>query len=246
MRRGDSQLRQRITQEAARLMYEEGVKEYFTAKRMAAKRVLGKRAGGKQNRSPGGLPSNGEIQAALLYLAELAEGESRTKRLALMRLAALEAMRCLADFSPRLIGSVGTGHVRCGSDIDIQVFDDDPDELRSHLYTLGWRYEEKNVSILKSGEVREYLHFYIDDVFAIELTIYDRRELRVVPRSSTDGQPIRRLKLGELEALIECEHPDELQDFLHFGLHSMMTELDAPTASPPGPFQSLVSDAKPS
>ncbi len=63
MRRGGpKQLRPQIAREAARLMYEEGVKEYFKAKHMAAKRVLGKSAGKKQRHRPAGLPSNGEIQ----------------------------------------------------------------------------------------------------------------------------------------------------------------------------------------
>src|SRR5262249_32496235 len=74
-------LRATIALEAARLMYEEGVKQYFTAKRIAAKRKLG-RSGGKRLRyRPSDLPSNGEIRDALLGLAELAEGSRRTRRL---------------------------------------------------------------------------------------------------------------------------------------------------------------------
>jgi hypothetical protein len=254
MKRRNSQLRGQIAQEAARLMYEEGVKEYFVAKRMAAKRVLGKNSGGKQGRSPGGLPSNGEIQAALLEVASLAEGDSRTRRLALMRLAALSAMQALELFSARLIGSVSTGHVRHGSDIDIQLFGDDVDVLREHLYTLGWCYEEKQVTISKFGEFREYLHFYVDDVFDLELTIYPSRELRFVPRSSTDGKPIRRLKAKDLEALIDREHPSELREYLESGLHSMVVGGEFDTAeswldtaeswldtAPPKLFSSLVS-----
>jgi len=38
-----------------------------------------------------------------------------------MRVIALEAMQALERFSPRLIGSVATGHVRRGSDIDLHV-----------------------------------------------------------------------------------------------------------------------------
>ncbi len=247
MRRGDSRLRGQVAEEAARLMYEEGVKEYFVAKRMAAKRILGRSAGGtpgrrrRAGRAPRGLPSNGEIQAALLEMASLAEGDSRRRRLALMRIAALEAMRALEPFSPRLIGSVSTGHVRHGSDVDIQLFGDDVDALREHLYLLGWHYEEKAVSVLKFGEIRNYLHFYVDDVFDLELTIYPSRELRYVPRSSTDGKRIRRLKAGDLASCIENEHPTEWHEYLDGGLHLMLGELEEFGAAP-SLFASLVDD----
>lgn len=108
-------LRARIAAEAARLMYEEGVKQYFTAKRMAAKRMLGRVAGQKLRYRPSDLPSNGEIRDALLELASLAEGSRRLRRLFAMRVIALEAIRALLPFEPRLIGSVSTGHIRRGS-----------------------------------------------------------------------------------------------------------------------------------
>ena len=38
-------------------------------------------------------------------------------------------LRALSEFSPRLIGSVSTGHIRRGSDIDLHVFTDDLDPL---------------------------------------------------------------------------------------------------------------------
>src|SRR5205823_10023860 len=107
--------------------------QYFTAKRIAARRLLGKVAGKRMRYRPADLPSNGEIRDALLALAELAEGSRRTRRLFAMRVLALEAMRAIAPFEPRLIGSVSTGHIRRGSDIDIQVFTDHEESLETHL-----------------------------------------------------------------------------------------------------------------
>ena len=46
-------------------MYEEGVKQYFTAKRLASKRIFG-RVGRRMRFRPADLPSNGEIRDALL------------------------------------------------------------------------------------------------------------------------------------------------------------------------------------
>jgi hypothetical protein len=237
-------LRARIAVEAARLMYEEGVKQYFTAKRMAAKRMLG-RAGGKKVRyRPQDLPSNGEIRDALLAMAELAEGERRTRRLFAMRVVALLAMRALLPFEPRLIGSVSTGHIRRGSDIDIQVFTDDEDALERRLRALGWAFESERVSILKFGQIREYLHFHVADVFPVELTVYALRDLRFRPRSSTDGQPIHRVKAAGLEALLLAEHPEAWAQYNAKGkiadFEEILAEADDEDAPVAGPFDGLL------
>jgi len=198
-------------------MYEEGVKEYFNAKRMAAKRLFGK--GGKQQMQyrPKDLPSNGEIQEALLKLADFHEGEERSHRLFAMRIVALEAMQELGDFHPRLIGSVRSGHVRKGSDIDLHVFSDEPDLLAHHLDTLQWDYQVDEVSIRKNGENKTYLHYYIEDLFPVELTLYPLLDRRFAPRSSTDGKPIVRFKTHQLRDLIQEEHPDAWLDYLQSG-----------------------------
>lgn len=237
-------LRAQIAAEAARLMYEEDVKQYFTAKRMAAKRMLG-RVGGKRLRyRPQDLPSNGEIRDALLLLAELAEGDKRTQRLFAMRIVALEAMRTLLPYESRLIGSVSTGHIRRGSDIDLSVFTDDDEGLERHLRGLGWTFETERVSILKFGQIREYLHLHVADVFPIELTVYALRELRFRPRSSTDGKPIRRMKIASLEGLLMQEHPNEWAEYLSDGtiahLDEVMAEAEDEDAPVPGPFDGLL------
>ena len=238
-------LRARIAAEAARLMYEEGVKQYFTAKRLACKRVLGKIAGKRARYRPADLPSNGEIRDALLALSELAEGDLRTRRLFAMRITALEAMRALAPFEPRLIGSVSTGHIRRGSDIDLQVFTPDPDALAAHLHAIGWTFEREPVTIQKCGEIREYLHFHVLDVFAIELTVYELRELRFRPRSSTDGKPIVRVRASALEALLLREHGEDWSRYLATGeiegMEEMLAEADDDEQTPrPGPWDGLL------
>src|SRR5213082_327725 len=114
----NAKLRQAIALEAARLMYERVESEYFTAKRKAAKRLC------RHDVKPKDLPSNAEIREQIQCFARLHEGEQRTQHLRDMRLEALRLMRLLRRFRPRLIGSVMTGHVRKGSDIDLHVFSD--------------------------------------------------------------------------------------------------------------------------
>src|SRR5256885_14719235 len=114
----NAKIRQAIALGAARLMYERVESEYYTAKRKAAKRVC------RQQVKPEDLPSNAEIRDQIQLFARLHEGEKRTEHLREMRIEALRLMRLLRAFKPRLIGSVMTGHVRKGSDIDIHVFSD--------------------------------------------------------------------------------------------------------------------------
>ena len=235
-------LRAAIANEAARLMYEECVKQYFTAKRIAARRVLGKVAGRRVRFRPADLPSNGEIRDALLALAELSEGSRRTRRLFAMRVIALEAMRAIAAFEPRLIGSVSTGHVRRGSDVDLQVFTDDEGALELHLRDLGWTFERERVTIQKAGKICEYVHFHVADAVPLELTVYAVRELRHRPRSSTDGKPIVRVRAAALEAMLAREHPEAWARYVAEGAIDGIDALLDEDDDAPGAFDGMTED----
>ncbi len=195
-------------------MYEEGVKEYFTAKQIAARRLLGQGCAKTLRHRPHDLPSNGEIREELLQLARFHEGEQRSDRLFAMRVIALQTMEALKDFSPGLIGSVSTGHVRRGSDIDIHVFTDSIESLEACLEDQGWLFEMDEVSIRKHNTFCSYLHVYIERVFPIELSVYEPHEKRVIQRSSTDGEPIRRLSATSLRVLLQSEHSLAWSEFL--------------------------------
>src|SRR5213080_2951861 len=142
-RMSNVKLRQAIALEAARLMYERTESEYYTAKRKAAKRVC------RQQVKPEDLPSNAEIREQIQLFARIHEGEKRTRHLRDMRLEALRLMRVLRAFRPRLIGSVMTGHVRKGSDIDLHVFTDSPGLVTDTLEQAGCQYDLERKQIVK-------------------------------------------------------------------------------------------------
>ncbi|HEC85048.1 MAG: hypothetical protein DRR08_31880 [Candidatus Parabeggiatoa sp. nov. 2] len=212
-----TELRQTLAHEAARLMYDEGVDQYFDAKRLAAKRLFGRGGDKKMRYRPQDLPSNGEIQAALREIVQLTEGDLNQQRLFAMRVIALETMNVLEPFEPRLIGSVSTGHVRRGSDIDLHVFTDNIDEIEAHIHQRGWRFKTKQVTIRVGGEYKDYTHILCGRVFPIELSVYSCNELRVTPRSSTNGKPMVRVKSSALERLIAEEHSREWELYLATG-----------------------------
>jgi hypothetical protein len=212
-----TELRQNLACEAARLMYEEGVDQYFNAKRLAAKRILGRGGEKKMRYRPQDLPSNGEIKESLLQIVQFTEGELSQQRLFAMRAIAFETMIALKSFHPRLIGSVSTGHVRRGSDIDIHVFTDNVEEIEEHLHQLGWRFKTKRVTIHIADGYKDYMHIHCGHIFPIELTVYSYYELRVTQRSSTDGKPIVRVKLSALEKLMAKEHSHNWELYLTTG-----------------------------
>src|SRR5690349_3625236 len=141
----DHKLRQAIALEAARLMYERVETEYFTAKRKAAKRLC------RGSIKPTDLPSNAEIRDQIQLYARLHEGDRRTAHLKEMRLAALHLMRLLRPFKPRLIGSVMTGHVRKGSDIDLHVFSDSAALVTDVLEQAGYQFDLERKQVVKHG-----------------------------------------------------------------------------------------------
>src|SRR5271163_2871040 len=131
----DVKLRQAIALEAARLMYERTESEYYTAKRKAAKRLC------RGSLKPEDLPSNAEIRDQIQVFARIHEGDQRDRHLRDMRLQAWRMMRLLGPFRPRLIGSVMTGHVRKGSDIDIHLFTDRVGLVTDLLERDGYQFD---------------------------------------------------------------------------------------------------------
>jgi hypothetical protein len=198
----DPRLRQAIALEAARLMYERSESEYFTAKRKAAARLC------RGPVKPSDLPSNAEIREQVQGFARLHEGQARTRNLRDMRLEALRLMRLLHTWRPRLIGSVMTGHVREGSDIDLHVFCDHPLLITHLLEQVGLPHEMERKQVVKHGESRIFTHIHVQGRFDFELTVYPENKAHYVFKSSITGKAIERASIAELETLLRQAYPD--------------------------------------
>ena len=198
----NSKLRQQIAWEAARLMYQRQESEYYRAKRKAAERL------GHGWTKPADLPSNTEIRDQVQALARMHEGDARTDNLRAMRLAALAMMERLERFRPRLIGSVLTGHVRQGSDVDIHVFSDSIEAVGNALEQHGMPFTVERKLVRKHGESRTYTHIRIDSEFTFELTVYSSKEAHYMFKSSITGKAIDRASIAELRQFLATEYPD--------------------------------------
>jgi len=194
-------LRREIAFEAARLMYSRQETEYYTAKLKAGRKLC------RGWVKPRDLPSNAEIREAIDGFARLHEGEQRTENLREMRVAALRIMRILQRFRPRLIGSVMTGHIRRGSDIDIHIFSDSVEAVSAVLRDEGIPHDVERKQVRKHGEERIFNHIHFHDRFPFELTVYAANLAHYVFKSSVTGKAIERASIAELEQFLGEKYP---------------------------------------
>jgi hypothetical protein len=199
----DERIRKQIALLAARLMYDRSESEYFTAKRKAARQL-----GVEYRFRPKDLPSNAEIRDQIQALAGFYEGDRRRDNLRDMRVEAYRMMRLLSAFRPRLIGSVWTGHVRQGSDIDIHVFSNTTSAVTAVLDENRLPYEVERKRVIKRHEERVFTHIHARGRFDVELTLYDVDKVNYPFKSSITGRLIERATLPELEAFLRQEYPE--------------------------------------
>jgi len=188
--------RTQVATEAARLLYNRTVKEYKDAKEMAAS-SLGTRA----------LPSNYEVAVELDRLVEEREGSERLSMLIEMREIALDVMRLLKEYGPVLIGSVWRGTPRRGSDIDIVVYHESPEDVKDMLseYELT-STESKEFTV--GGLPRTSTHIaYTIKNHPLEIVVRPPRDQEYYrdERCETYGDTKRGLRLPELEKLIQTD-----------------------------------------
>jgi len=194
--RGAEQIRRHICTEAARIMAEEGVTDFHAAKRKAANRLNQPEAHH--------LPSNQEVEAALAAHLRLFHADRLPGALIELRRVAVEAMRFLASFEPRLVGAVLSGNVTPFSEIQLHVSAYTPEDIAFLLQEHGIPFEESSRRIRFGGERHEThpAYRFLADTIAVELTVFTPERARETPLSPVDGKPMRRANLREVESLL--------------------------------------------
>lgn len=195
----DKHMRQRLAQEAARLMAEEGVQDFYAAKRKAAER-LG--APHTQN-----MPRNKEIEEALQDYQRLFLGSEGEERLRRLREAAIQAMHFFASFEPRLAGSVLAGTAGAHSDVNLHLFADTPEEVSLFLMGAGVPFEagmrRMRLNRETSGDIPSVR--FLAGEQPIEALIFPANGIRQAPLSPVDGRPMERASLARVEELLTQE-----------------------------------------
>jgi hypothetical protein len=146
-------------------MAEEGINDYLPAKNKAAARL-----GIANSRS---LPRNEEIDQALEEYHRLYRAEAQPLHITQLRKLALEAMRFLEEFSPRLTGGVLDGSASKYSPIILYVYPETPEDIIKKLADARIPFKERSFSFNlghKRGLTYPALDFFVDG-FRVELAV---------------------------------------------------------------------------
>jgi hypothetical protein len=189
-------MRLAVAEEAARIMREQGVDDYLQAKRKAADRL------GVTDASI--LPRNTEIEAALVAHQRLFAADRHEADLAAMRRSALEAMRLMADFQPRLVGPVLTGTASAHSEINLHLFSDSAEAVSIRLEERGVPHEvlERRLRYERDRAVSYPALRFVAGRQTVDAVVFPLDGIRQAPCSPVDGKPMRRASAAEVEALL--------------------------------------------
>ncbi|MDE0309788.1 MAG: hypothetical protein OXI60_08170 [Acidiferrobacterales bacterium] len=140
-----SRLRRSIRYEAARIMAEDGIRDFRKAKRKACGRL-----GVATNRS---IPTNLEIEDSLEEHLAIFNGDELPDRQQLYIRAAFTVMQWFRHCSPRLVGAAVSGTITPSRPVELQLFPDTFEEIGIALEDqgIGFRISEKRLRFQREG-----------------------------------------------------------------------------------------------
>lgn len=194
--KSDSTLRYELAEMAARMIAVDGVPDYLTAKRKAADRL-----GITQLKN---LPSNKEIESALINYQRLFQSDSQPQVVMQLRECALEAMQFFESFRPYLIGAVLKGTAGAHSTVHLIIYSDSPEDLDRVLIDHDIPYElvDRTVKFKHDKEAIYPSYQFLVRNIRIALTVFPHRKRNHTPLSPTDGKPMERAGTERVRQLI--------------------------------------------
>ena len=209
-------LREQLADAAARILEQDGIRDYEHAKRKA-----GKQLGAAESE----WPSNAEIEQALNTRSALFGGSDNAKRLAHLQHTAVNAMELLKPFKPRLVGDVLSGAITPHSAVELHLFAGAPEDVQWFLLDHKIPFDEgdnriRTVSGVAAGKSRSVqkskrqpgkapakpwqafpcLRFLADDV-PVELTIFNH-DRHVTVYCPISQKPMERASLNQLQEMV--------------------------------------------
>lgn len=199
--RDHNRLKTLLAQECARLMAEEGIQDFRTAKRKAALRLA--------VTDKAVLPDNAEIEQALIDHQRLFHADQQAIHLRGLRETALEAMRFLAPFRPKLVGPVLNGTASPHTDIQLHLFADTPKDVLLFLmeHRIPVEAAERRLRMNNGDHISLPVFRFGVGETRIDLTVFAPLAEREAPRSPVDGRPLRRASPTEVQILLAMDGP---------------------------------------
>ena len=193
------QLRAQIAMTAARMIAEDGA-DYGTARRKAARKVLG-----VDQPQANLLPDNLQIEDEVRKYQALFQGPQQAARLRVLRNVALEAMELLADFRPYLTGAVLNGTAGEYDDVHLQLFAESAKEVEIFLLN-----KNINIEISETPHFKGARHDAVETVSflwhkeAVHAELYEFHDLRGALKPRSDGR-LHRVDMAGLRALLTTD-----------------------------------------
>ncbi|MEM7612148.1 MAG: hypothetical protein AAF270_10735 [Pseudomonadota bacterium] len=193
---GNDRSRLSVAQEAARIMADHGISDFHAAKRKAALRLGLDRQGT--------LPSNTEVEAALIEHHRLYSEQDHIESLRRRRESALALMLELEVYEPRLVGPVLAGTASEDAPVNMHVFSDSAEDVAWYLDGQGidYRLFERRLQIQR-GRSQSYPGYRFDwQGLGFEITVFAYDGLRQAPLSPVDGKPMPRAAIKKVRKLL--------------------------------------------
>lgn len=196
-----AQLRAEIAAVAARMIAQDGA-DYGTAKRKAARQVLGE---AQANAKRDLLPDDAQVEEEVRQYHALFNAGTQPARLKRLRSIALEVMEKLSDYDPYLTGPVLNGTAGEHDDIRLQLFADSAKEVQ--IYLLN---HNVNIEISESDHYKGPRHDPVETVSflwrgeGVHVELYEQHDLRGAKKQKSGERPAR-IDIAELRALLATE-----------------------------------------
>ncbi|HTH63012.1 MAG TPA: UDP-N-acetylmuramate--alanine ligase [Paraburkholderia sp.] len=199
-------VREEIAIAAARMIAEDGL-DYSTAKRKAARQVVG------EARIEGAwLPDNDQVEEEIREYQALFQGESQPAVLRRLREIALDWMQRLDAFNPYVTGAVLNGTAGEHSDIHLQIFCDNPKDVAIYMLNANIQYDvsETRHFAARGVPARDYVETLSfiwkasrgDEPVGIHVALYETDDLRGAVRADARGR-LPRANVQALKALLD-------------------------------------------
>lgn len=193
----DDRIRKNIAHEAAKLVAKEGLEDFLLAKKKAAQHlnVNNKRL----------LPSNREVEVALIEYQSLFHNEEQQQTVFESRKIAYRTMLLLEEYNPLLVGSVLSGTANENSEIIIHVFSDSHETISLYLENKGIPISlcERRLKIEKKNHAYFTALKFIAGNINIVLIVLPHPLQRNAPIDPITQRPMKRATLSDVKRLVD-------------------------------------------
>lgn len=189
--------RHRLAHEAARLMAEDGIRDFHQAKLKAAQRL-----GIFEDAS---LPRNREIEEALAeYQRLFGASQAQADRLQSQREAALHALEFFSAYQPRLVGGVLDGSTDEHTAIQLHLHSDDPHDVATFLHDQQIPAESRmrRLRLDRDRHLDVDVWLFAADAHSFDIAVLPMTALRQAPLSPVNEKPMPRASVSQLRMLL--------------------------------------------